>query len=168
MASNVAQGSTRLILIGAAVMLVSSLPDIELQAALARLVESELLYQVNMPFENRPLEALYGFNHALVQDAVHSSLLRAIRQPLHAKIAEALEALSPELMDRQPELFAQHYAEAGLIDKSVACWGKAGHNSAARSAMAEAAAQFQKGLDQLSLLLVAPDRQRQELEFSDG
>jgi predicted ATPase len=68
-------------------------------------------------------------------------------------------------MDNQPELFAQHYAEAGLVEKSVACWGKAGHKSAARSAMMEAAAQFYKGLDQLALLPDTPKRQRQELEL---
>jgi predicted ATPase len=84
---------------------------------------------------------------------------------LHAQIAEALEARSPELMDTQPEIFAQHYAEAGLVEKSVAYWGKAGRRSAARSAMAEAAAQFQKALDQLALLPDDPDRQRQDLEF---
>jgi predicted ATPase len=84
---------------------------------------------------------------------------------LHAQIAEALETHFPELMDGQPELFAQHYAEAGLVEKSVACWGKAGHRSVARSAMAEAAAQFRKALDQLALLPDTPERQRQELEF---
>src|SRR3954452_15984605 len=68
-------------------------------------------------------------------------------------------------MDSQPELFARHYAEAGFIEKSVACWGKAGHSSAGRSAMAEAAAQFHKGVDQLALLPNTPERQRQELEF---
>jgi hypothetical protein len=68
-------------------------------------------------------------------------------------------------MDSQPELFAQHYAEAGLVEKSVACWGKAGHRSAARSAMAEAAAQFHKALDQLALLPDNRERQRQELEY---
>ena len=68
-------------------------------------------------------------------------------------------------MDSQPEIFAQHYEEAGLVEKSVACWGKAGHRSAARSALVEAAAQFQKGLDQLALLPKKPERQRQELEF---
>ena len=67
-------------------------------------------------------------------------------------------------MDIQPELFAQHYAEAGLVEKSVAYWGKA-VESAARSAMAEAAAQFQEALDQLALLPDIPERKRQELEF---
>jgi predicted ATPase len=65
----------------------------------------------------------------------------------------------------QPELFAWHYAEAGLVEKSVGFWGKAGQRSAARSALAEAAAQFQKGLDQLALLQGNPERQRQQLEF---
>src|SRR6202011_2489904 len=87
------------------------------------------------------------------------------RQQLHARIGDALETHFPELMDSQPELFAQHYAEAGLIEKSVAYWGRAGQKSAAHSAMAEAAAQFQKGLDQLELLPETPERQRQELEF---
>jgi predicted ATPase len=139
---------------------VSGLPEDELQAALARLAASELVFQ-----RGTPPGAIYAFKHALVQDAAHSGLLRSARQQLHRQIAEALEAHSPELMDTQPELFAQHYAEAGLVEKSVAYWGRAGQRSAARSAMAEAAAQFHKGLDQLALLPDSPERQRQELEF---
>jgi class 3 adenylate cyclase/predicted ATPase len=139
---------------------VSRLPEDELQTSLARLVASELVFQ-----RGTPPDAVYAFKHALVQDAAHGSLLRNTRQQLHAQIADALEAHSPELMDRQPELFAQHYAEARLVQKSVACWGKAGRRSAARSAMAEAAAQLQKGLDQLALLPDTPQRQQQDLEF---
>jgi tetratricopeptide (TPR) repeat protein len=139
---------------------VSQLDEAELRAALDRLVASELVFQ-----RGAPPDAIYTFKHALVQDAAHGSLLRSARQQLHAQIAEALEAHSPELMDSQPEFFAQHYAEAGLVEKSVICWGKAGHRSAARSVMTEAAAQFHKGLDQLALLPVNPERQRQELEL---
>jgi tetratricopeptide (TPR) repeat protein len=68
-------------------------------------------------------------------------------------------------MESQPEHFAQHYAEAGLVEKSVAYWTKAGRRSVTRSAMAEAAAQFQKGLDQVALLPDTFERERQELEF---
>jgi predicted ATPase len=118
---------------------VSRLPKDELQAALTRLVAAELVFQ-----RGTPPDAVYAFKHALVQDAAHGSLLHSSRQQLHAQIAEALETLSPELLKSQPELLAQHYAEAGLVEKSVAYWGKAGRWSAARSAMAEAAAQFQK------------------------
>jgi class 3 adenylate cyclase/predicted ATPase len=139
---------------------VSRLPEDELQGSLARLVASELVLQRGVP-----PDAIYSFKHALVQDAAHGSLLRNSRQQLHAQIAGALETYFPELMDIQPDLFAQHYAEAGLIEKSVEYWGRAGRRSAARSAMAEAAAQFQKGLDQLAFLPDNPQRQQQELEF---
>jgi class 3 adenylate cyclase/predicted ATPase len=139
---------------------VSRLPEEELHVALARLVASELVFQ-----RGTPPDAVYSFKHALVQDAAHGSLLRSSRQQLHAQIAEALEAGSPEVMDSQPELLAQHYTEAGLVEKSVVCWGKAGHRSAARAAMAEAAAQFQKALDQLAFLPDDLERQRKELEF---
>jgi class 3 adenylate cyclase/predicted ATPase len=139
---------------------VSRLSDSELQAALARLVASELVFQ-----RGAPPDAVYSFKHALVQDAAHGSLLRSSRQQLHAQIADALETHFPELMDSQPELLAQHCAEAGLVVKSVAYWARAGRRSAARSAMAEAAAQFQKGLDQLALLPETHQRQQQELEF---
>ena len=69
---------------------VSRLPEDELQAALARLVASELVFQ-----RGTPPDAVYTFKHALVQDAAHGSLLRSTRQQLHAQIAEALEAHSP-------------------------------------------------------------------------
>ena len=65
---------------------VSRLPENELQAALARLVASELVLQ-----RGTPPDAVYSFKHALVQDAAHGSLLRGVRQQLHAQIAKALE-----------------------------------------------------------------------------
>jgi class 3 adenylate cyclase/predicted ATPase len=139
---------------------VSGLPEDELQAALARLVTSELVFQ-----NGNPPDAVYTFKHALVQDAAYGSLLRSTRQELHGRIARALETLSPELIDSQPELFARHYGEAGLVEKSVYYWSKAGHRSVARAASVEAAAQFQKGLDQLASLPDNPKRQRQELEL---
>jgi predicted ATPase len=76
---------------------VSRLPEDELQDSLARLVASELVFQRGMP-----PDAVYGFKHALVQDAAHGSLLRSTRQQLHAQIAEALEVHSPEMMENHP------------------------------------------------------------------
>jgi predicted ATPase len=139
---------------------VSRLPEDELRAGLARLVASELVFQ-----RGTPPEANYAFKHALVQDAAHGSLLRSARSQLHAQIAAALEAQSPELIETQPELLARHYEQAGLVEKSVAYWGKAAHSSAGRSAMVEAAAHFQRALDQLALLPDNPGRLRQELEL---
>ena len=139
---------------------VCGFPEDELKAALARLVASGLVFQSGMP-----PGAVYTFKHALVQETAYGTLLRNARRQLHGRIAEALEAQFPELVDSQPELFARHYTEAGRAEKSVFYWGKAARRSAARSAMAEAAAQYQKGLDQLASLPDGVERQRQELEF---
>jgi class 3 adenylate cyclase len=69
---------------------VSRLPEDELRASLARLVTAELVFQRGLP-----PDAVYRFKHALVQDAAHGSLLRGVRQQLHAQIAETLEAYPP-------------------------------------------------------------------------
>jgi class 3 adenylate cyclase len=142
---------------------VSPLPEDELQAGLARLVASELVFE-----RGSPPDAVYFFKHALVQVTAYDSLLRLARQQMHGDIARALETHSPELTETQPELLAQHYAEAGLAEKSVIYWGKAGARSCARYTWGEALAQFQKGLDQLALFPETPDKQRQELEFWSG
>jgi class 3 adenylate cyclase/predicted ATPase len=139
---------------------VSRLPEDELQAALARLVASELVFQ-----RGAPPDAVYSFKHALVQDAAHGSLLRGDRQQLHAQIAEALETHSPELMDSQPEVLAHHYTEAGSNEKAVDYWGRAGKRSAARSAVGEALIQFEKGLARLGLMPESPERRRKELDL---
>jgi len=138
----------------------SGLPEDELQASLTKLVDAELVFQSGIP-----PDAVYTFKHALVQEAAYGTLLRNARQQLHGRIAEALESHFPELTDSQPEFFARHYTEAGLVEKSVFYWSKAARRSTARSALAESAAQFQKALDQLVLLPENLERQRQELEF---
>ena len=78
-----------------------------LQAALAQLVEAELLYQ-----RGRPPRARYLFKHALIQDAAYASLLKSIRHRFTSDCA-AVEARFPELVATQPELVAHHYTEAG-------------------------------------------------------
>jgi hypothetical protein len=119
---------------------VSRLPEDDLRAVLVALVASELVVQ-----RGTPPNAVYFFKHALVQDAAHNSLLRGHRQQLHGQIADALEIQSPELMERQPELFALHYAEAGLAEKSVGYWSRAARRSITRWAMAEAGSSIPKG-----------------------
>jgi hypothetical protein len=47
-----------------------------------------------------------------------------------------LESQFTEIAENQPELLARHCTEAGLIEKAVVLWGKAGQRSLARSALA--------------------------------
>jgi class 3 adenylate cyclase/predicted ATPase len=137
---------------------VGELPQEGLQDALQRLVDAGLVFQHGVP-----PTAEYLFKHALVQDASYGTLLRRTRQQLHARIAASLEAHWPELMDTQPEVFAQHYEKAGLDEKAVEYWVRASKRSAAQSALVEAAMQLEKALARLALM--ADGRERQQMEL---
>jgi len=87
-----------------------------------------------------------------VQDAAYGTLLRGRRHELHRNIAEALETHFPETEQNQPELLAHHFTEAGLTERAVQFWLKAGQHALARSATTEAAALLRKGLTLVSSL----------------
>jgi predicted ATPase len=132
----------------------------ELQDALRRLVGSGLVFQRGMP-----PAAEYLFKHALVQDTAYSTLLRGPRQALHRRIAAALEAQFPSLIEARPELAAHHYGEAAMADKAVPYWLLAGKLSVAKSAVEEAIAQLRRGLGLLESLPETLERSRLELDL---
>jgi class 3 adenylate cyclase/predicted ATPase len=121
--------------------------EAELGAALDRLVAAGLLFRQGVP-----PHASYLFKHALVQDAAYGTLLRERRRALHARIADILERQFAEIAERQPELLAQHCAEAGLTEKAARLWGKAGQQSLQRSALVEAIEQFSRALGLIAAL----------------
>jgi predicted ATPase len=112
-----------------------------------------------------PPQASFIFKHALVQDAAYGTLLRGQRQKLHERVAHVLEEQWPETAETQPELLAHHCAQAGLAERAIAYYARAGERAVARSAMAEAVAQLRKGLELLASLPDGASRQRQELEL---
>jgi predicted ATPase len=118
-----------------------------LQSALDALTSSGLLFQQGVT-----PNATYLFKHALVQDAAYGTLLREPRRALHARITKTLESQFAEIADNQPELLARHSTEAGLIEKAASLWGNAGQRSLARSALAEAAEQLSRALEQIATL----------------
>ena len=134
--------------------------EVELQAALDRLMGAGLLFRQGIP-----PHATYLFKHGLVQDAAYSTLLRERRRLLHRRIVEMLETQFPETAESQPELIARHCTEAGLIEKAVAFWAKAGRRSMARSALVEAVAQLTRALDQIATLPSTPRLRREQIEL---
>jgi predicted ATPase len=137
---------------------VSQLDEVTLQRELGRLVEAELLYQRGLP-----PQASYLFKHALIQDAAYQSLLKSTRQQYHQRIAHVLEAQFSETAEAEPELLAHHYTEAGLTEKAVGYWHKAGQRAIERSAHVEAISHLTKGLELLKTLPEAPDRVQREV-----
>lgn len=115
-----------------------------------------------------PPDAVYMFKHVLVQETAYSTLLRRRRQELHARIITVLEESNPEIVEQQPELLAHHCTHAGLIEKAIVYLSRAGRQSLARSATAEAVAQLRKGLQLLPGLPDGSDRWKRELELQSA
>jgi class 3 adenylate cyclase/predicted ATPase len=112
-----------------------------------------------------PPQAAFLFKHALVRDAAYGTLLRGQRRELHARISAMLEDRFPEIVIADPALVARHCAEAGLAEKAVLYWRRAGEQAMARSAMKEAVAHLRKGLGVLSTLPDGLSRRQQELDL---
>ncbi len=139
---------------------IANRPEPELREALERLTSAGLLFVRGIP-----PQSTYLFKHALVQDTAYGTLVRAARQQIHARIVATLEDRFTEIVVAQPTLLAQHYAEAGLVEKAVVYWLKAGQQALGRSADTEAVVQLRKGLDALARLPDDPWRLQQELDL---
>jgi tetratricopeptide (TPR) repeat protein len=124
------------------VQAVAPLEAAPLQAALAQLVEAEVVAQRGLP-----PQATYTFKHALIQDAAYQSLLKSTRQQYHQQIAQVITEHFPETVATQPEVVAQHYTAAGLYAQALPYWQRAGQRALERSAHREAVASFERGLD---------------------
>jgi predicted ATPase/class 3 adenylate cyclase len=135
-------------------------PEPELASALDRLIAAGLLFRQGVP-----PHASYLFKHALVQDAAYGTLLREPRRVLHARIAKTFETRFAEIAENQPELLARHCTEAGLIEKAVGLWGRAGQRSLERSALGEAEEQFTRALAQIATLPTSTAVRREEIEY---
>ena len=139
---------------------VAPMPQQQLDDALSQLVSAELIFR-----RGTPPDAEYTFKHALVQDAAYSTLLRSRRQQLHARIVATLEDHFPENVAAQPVLLAQHCAEAGLAEKAIVYWLKAGQQAIARSATTEAEEGYRQARAMLNTLPESPERDMRELEL---
>jgi predicted ATPase len=142
---------------------VSSMPEAELQAALAKLTDAELIYARGIP-----PEAQYQFKHALVQDAAYEALLKSRRKELHRRTAEILTQRFAAVAETQPEVLARHLADAGDAEPAIAAWKKAGDVAESRRAFKEAEEDYRQAL---ALLIILPDsgqRDARELALQDA
>lgn len=133
----------------------------KLEEALQRLASAGLLLQLTGPSRGR-----YAFRHALLQEAAFASMLRGTQRSLHARIVTTLEQEFAESAEERPELLAYHAAEGGLTEKAVGYWLKAGKQAFARSAILEAIARLERGLQLVSGLPPGAARHQLELDIS--
>ena len=139
---------------------VAGLPRQRLDEALNQLVRSELIFR-----RGEIPHAVYTFKHALVRDAAYAGLLKSRRVHLHSAIADALEQRFPEVVQTQPETLAHHFTEAGLIEKAIGYWLRAGKGAALRSANLEAIAHLKRGIELTGRLPTGEGTDKSELDL---
>lgn len=135
---------------------VSPLSEANLNDALDRLIASELVFRRGVPPDAR-----YTFKHALVRDAAYESLLKARRQQLHMRLLDVLEASG----EASPEILAHHATAAGLIEKAIDYWQRAGSQALARPAYMEAIGHLGEAIRLVQASGTNGDWQRRELEL---
>ncbi len=114
--------------------------DPALQRMLDRLTDADLLI-----CEGAGSQRNYRFKHTLIQEAAYESLLKTSRQALHRRAAEILvEQRDPAAVE--PEVIARHFTEAGLDERAIEWWAKAGDRALRRSAFQEAIAHLGRAI----------------------
>lgn len=139
-------------------LLVSGLDEAELDRQLLQLMQAGLLYApASAP------DAGYLFKHALIQDIARDALLKTARQQLHGRIAQALKTHFPERADKQPQVLAMHFEQAGQIEAALPYFHHAAENAAAAGSLSESIAQCEHALDLLRTLPESAARDHLEL-----
>jgi len=139
---------------------VSVMSEDDLQSALKKLADAELIYARGVP-----PDAIYSFKHALIQDAAYEALLKARRRELHRRVAIAMTETFPALAETQLEVVARHWTDAGETESAIAAWRKAADAVFARHAFKEAEEAYRQALDILKTLPESPERDGRELEL---
>ena len=137
---------------------VAGIGDDQLQTALERLAEADILLVQGLPPDSE-----YRFKHALIQDAAYENLLKARRQTLHRRVAESLcDALASV---SEPEVIAHHFAKAGQDEPAIEWWSKAGDQALHRSAHVEAIEHLGKAIHLAESLPETPLERRRRLRL---
>lgn len=142
---------------------ISQLDEATLKRELSILMQQDLLQ-----IKGEPPDATYTFKHVLYQDALYNTLTKAKRQAMHRHIAEALLARNDDDSDKQAEVLAYHFAEAGLTEASIKHWLLAGKMAQKKFALVEAIRHYSAGLEMLAKLPESDDplqKAKLELEF---
>jgi class 3 adenylate cyclase/tetratricopeptide (TPR) repeat protein len=134
------------------------IPENELQSALAKLADAELIYARGIP-----PEATYQFKHALIQDAAYEALLKTKRKELHRRVAATIAEKFTALAEAQPEVLARHWSDAGEGAFAIGAWQKAADRAIERGAFVEAEVHLRQALAVLDGIAETEERDSREL-----
>lgn len=126
--------------------LLALLPDVDVQAALARSIDRRLITAVSAE--------TCVFRHALIRDAAYDNLPASRRKLLHERVAR----LFMTTLNSAPEEVAGHFTAAGCRNEAVDWWLKAGDDAMAREFAADAMTSYQEALGLLDDAGTAADK----------
>lgn len=101
-------------------------------------------------------EQRWRFSHDKLRERLLTDLDKAERRDLHKQVAEGVEHAYPAIGEHAAAL-AYHYEQAGVLDRAAHYAVQAGEQALQQGALAEAAAQFERGL-QLHQQIGSPRR----------
>lgn len=127
---------------------------IDVAASLEELESREFLDE-----EAFGLEKGYAFAHALIQEAIHSTLLKRDRQEMHREVAEAVERGNYWPTNERDEVLAYHYSDSGEAAKAVPYLLAAAERSARRHANDVASDHYRRALE---ILRTSPEGDRDQ------
>lgn len=142
----------------------SEVPDQQLAASVAALIDAELLYARRFP-----LQTTYTFKHAFTQEAAYHSILTARRCELHQRVAATLEAFYPDRLDEYYGQLAYHFFEGGQEhEKAINYAVRAGERAMTLLAYAEATRFYQMALQVLDCRESSEEKRRGALLLALG
>lgn len=131
-----------------------------LESVLGELIERDFIQPQS---GDQPAE--YLFRHVLTSEAVYNTLLRRDRAELHGLVADALENLYLDQLDRHVEVLASHYRLSPHTDRALHYLTLAGQKASRDYANEQARQYFQQALALLPKVLHTPE---QELQVREG
>jgi class 3 adenylate cyclase/tetratricopeptide (TPR) repeat protein len=135
----------------------------DLQSALEKLVDAELIYARGVP-----PDATYQFRHALMRDAAYEGLLKTRRRELHHRVAQTITENFAAMAEDHPEIIARHWTEAGDAQPAIAAWKKAATAAVERHAFREGEESYQQALAVLHTQPQSPERDANELDLANA
>jgi class 3 adenylate cyclase/tetratricopeptide (TPR) repeat protein len=139
---------------------VADVPDEALHRGLAHLQAAEFLYEIRLFPEQE-----YTFKHALTHEVAYGSLLRERWRVLHARIVEALEALTGDHLSEQVERPTYHALRGEVWGKALVYSRQVGEKAMEQSAYREAAGFIEQALSALPHLPETRDTREQAIDL---
>ncbi len=106
---------------------------------------ADILLGTNI-WEENPEEEVFTFSHALVHLAAYKSVPDFKRKHIHKTVAETMEAIYKDNIEKYHSDLANHFDNAGLKEKAISYYYKAGKHAEEVYAQEDALDMYLKGL----------------------